>query len=52
MAAARAAALAELQGSLADIAVGAAEAVVERPIDRDAQLQVIEDYINRTEPGS
>ena len=51
VAAARAAALAELQGSLTDIAVGAAEAVVERPIDRDAQVQVIEDYVNRAEPG-
>lgn len=49
---ARAAAMAELRGSLADLAVGAAEAVVERPIDRQSQLQVIEDYINRTEPGA
>jgi F-type H+-transporting ATPase subunit b len=48
---ARAAALVELQGSLADIAVGAAEAVTERPIDRNAQVQVIEDYVNRTEQG-
>jgi F-type H+-transporting ATPase subunit b len=48
---ARTAALAELQGSLADIAVGAAEAVTERPIDRDAQVQVIEDYVNRTQQG-
>ncbi|HEY6532157.1 MAG TPA: F0F1 ATP synthase subunit B [Acidimicrobiales bacterium] len=46
---ARATALADLQGSLADIAVGAAEAVVQRPIDRDAQVQVIEDYVNRAE---
>jgi F-type H+-transporting ATPase subunit b len=49
---ARATALADLQGSLADIAVGAAEAVVERPIDRDAQVQVIEDYVNRAEQES
>ena len=48
---ARAAALAELQGSVTDIAVGAAEAVTERPIDRNAQVQVIEDYVNRTERG-
>jgi F-type H+-transporting ATPase subunit b len=47
----RASALAELRGSVADIAVGAAEAVVERRIDRDAQVQVIEDYVNRAEPG-
>ena len=46
---ARAAALAQLQGSLADIAVGAASAVTERPIDRDSQVQVIEDYVNRAE---
>jgi len=44
---ARSAALSQLQGSLADIAVGAAEAVTERPIDRDAQTRVIEDYVNR-----
>ncbi len=49
---ARAAAMADLQGSLTDIAVGAAEAVVERPIDRDAQVQVIEDYVNRAESGN
>jgi F-type H+-transporting ATPase subunit b len=49
---ARSAAFAELQGSLTDIAVGAAEAVVERPIDRGAQVQVIEDYVNRTEQAN
>jgi F-type H+-transporting ATPase subunit b len=48
---ARSAALTELRGSVTDIAVGAAEAVVERPIDRNAQVQVIEDYVNRTEQG-
>ena len=48
---ARASALTDLQGSLAEIAVGAAEAVTERPIDRSAQTQVIEDYVNRTEQG-
>jgi F-type H+-transporting ATPase subunit b len=48
---ARGAALADLHGSLADIAVGAAEAVTERSIDRDAQVQVIEDYVNRAEQG-
>jgi F-type H+-transporting ATPase subunit b len=48
---ARGSALAELQSSLADIAVGAAQAVVERPIDRAAQVQVIEEYVNRAEPG-
>jgi F-type H+-transporting ATPase subunit b len=49
---ARSAAMAELQGSLTDIAVGAAEAVVERPIDRAAQARVVEDYVNRTGSGS
>jgi F-type H+-transporting ATPase subunit b len=47
IAAAKARARAELTGSIADIAVGAAEAVVERPIDRSAQVQVVEDYVNR-----
>jgi F-type H+-transporting ATPase subunit b len=48
---ARSSALTDLQGSLADIAVGAAEAVTERPIDRSAQTRVIEDYVNRAEQG-
>jgi F-type H+-transporting ATPase subunit b len=47
IAAAKARAKVELQGSLAGIAVGAAEAVMEKPLDRDAQTQVIEDYVNR-----
>jgi F-type H+-transporting ATPase subunit b len=37
----------ELAGSIADIAVGAAEAVVQKPIDRSAQVQLVEDYVNR-----
>jgi F-type H+-transporting ATPase subunit b len=37
----------ELTGSIADIAVGAAEAVVQKPIDRSAQVQLVEDYVNR-----
>ena len=49
---ARATAMADLQGSLTDLAVGAAEAVTERPIDRSAQVQVIEDYVNRAESGT
>lgn len=44
---AKAAARAELTGSIADIAVGAAEAVVQKPIDRSAQTQLVEDYVNR-----
>jgi F-type H+-transporting ATPase subunit b len=45
---AKARARGELTGSLADIAVGAAEAVVQKPLDRSAQVQVVEDYVNRT----
>ncbi|WP_208027109.1 F0F1 ATP synthase subunit B [Rhabdothermincola sediminis] len=47
VAAAKAAARAELRESLADIVVAAAGAVVEKPLDRQAQLQIIEDYVNR-----
>lgn len=47
IAAAKARAKAELQSSLAGIAVGAAEAVIEKQLDRDAETQVIEDYVNR-----
>jgi len=47
IAAAKARARAELTGSIADIAVGAASAVVEKPIDRASQVQVVEDYVNR-----
>ena len=45
--AAKAQARTELTGSVAEIAVGAAEAVVQKPIDRNAQQQVVEDYVNR-----
>jgi F-type H+-transporting ATPase subunit b len=37
----------ELTGSITDIAVGAAEAVVQKPIDRDSQVRVVEDYVTR-----
>jgi len=47
IAAAKAAARAELSGSIADIAVGAAEAVVQKPLDRGSQAQLVEDYVNR-----
>ena len=47
IATAKTTARAELTGSIADIAVGAAEAVVQKPIDRSAQVQVVEDYVNR-----
>ena len=46
VAAAKARARAELTGSLTDIAVGAASAVVGKPIDRSSQTAVVEDYVN------
>ena len=36
----------ELSGIITDIAVGAAEAVVQKTIDRSAQTQLVEDYLN------
>lgn len=45
--AAKSQAMAELRGEVADIAIGAAEAVVGANLDRDAQTRLIEDYINR-----
>ena len=36
----------ELTGSITDIAVGAAEAVVQKPLDRAAQTAIVEDYVN------
>ena len=35
----------ELTSSITDIAVGAAEAVVQKSIDRSAQVSVVEDYV-------
>lgn len=45
--AAKGQAMAELRGEVTDIAIGAAEAVVGANLDRNAQTQLIEDYINR-----
>jgi F-type H+-transporting ATPase subunit b len=47
VAAAKAEAMAQLRGGVAQIAVDAASAVVQRPLDPAAQMQVIEDYVNR-----
>jgi F-type H+-transporting ATPase subunit b len=47
VAAAKEAARAQLRESLVDIVVAAAGAVMDKPLDRDAQLQIIEDYVNR-----
>lgn len=44
---AKAAARTQLQASIASVAIGAAEAVVQKPLDRDAENQVIEEYVNR-----
>lgn len=44
-------ALADLRGDVASIAFGAAEQVVERSLDRDTQIQLIENYINQVETG-
>ena len=45
--AAKADAMTQLRGSVADIAVQAASAVVQKPLDAAAEMQVIEDYVNR-----
>lgn len=45
--AARSRAMDDLQAEVSDIVVGAAERVVEANLDRDAQTQLIENYINQ-----
>jgi F-type H+-transporting ATPase subunit b len=45
--AAKAEAMAQLRGGVAQIAVDAASVVVQKPLDPAAQMQVIEDYVNR-----
>ncbi len=50
--AAKGQAMAELRGEVSDIAIGAAEAVVGANLDRAAQTQLIEDYINSVSSGS
>ena len=44
---AKAQAIADLRGEVAELAIGAAEVVVGRTLDREAQVQLIEDYINQ-----
>jgi F-type H+-transporting ATPase subunit b len=39
-------ALAELRGQIAELAIGAAERVVERNLDRDANTQLVENFIS------
>lgn len=47
VAAKKAAALAELREGVADVAVAAAGAVVQRQLDKATEMQAIEDYVNR-----
>ena len=44
---AKADAMAQLRGGVAQIAVDAASAVMQKPLEPAAQMQVIEDYVNR-----
>ncbi|MDY7100056.1 MAG: F0F1 ATP synthase subunit B [Actinomycetota bacterium] len=50
--AAKAEALRQLQDDVVDLAVGAASSVMQKDLDRAAQLQVIEDYVNRSSSTS
>jgi F-type H+-transporting ATPase subunit b len=47
IAAAKERAKADLRGSVASIAVQAAESVVQKQLDRDAALRAVDDYVNR-----
>lgn len=44
---AKAQAIADLRAEVATLAIGAAEVVVQRNLDRDTQMQLIENYINQ-----
>jgi F-type H+-transporting ATPase subunit b len=44
---AKAQAVTELRGEVADLAIGAAETIVQRNLDEATQTQLVEDYINR-----
>jgi F-type H+-transporting ATPase subunit b len=50
--AAKTAAIADLREQVSQIAIGAAELVVQRSLDRDTQMQLIENYINQVMAGS
>src|SRR5262249_35011558 len=45
--AAKAQAMSDLRGEVAQLAIGAAETVVQRNLDADTQTQLVEDYINQ-----
>jgi F-type H+-transporting ATPase subunit b len=47
VAAKKAAAMAELRDGVADVAVAAAGAVVQKQLDKASEMQAIEDYVNR-----
>jgi F-type H+-transporting ATPase subunit b len=49
--AAKAAAMAQLRTQVAGVAVSAASRVVQKDLPLEAQLQVIEDYVNRVDEG-
>jgi len=49
--AAKSQAVADLRSEVASLAIGAAEVVVQRNLDRDAQVQLIENYINQVAAG-
>lgn len=51
VAAAKAAALAQLRTQIAGVAVNAASRVIQKDLDLDRQVQVIEDYVNRSGRG-
>ena len=44
---AKAQAMADLRGEVAQLAIGAAETVVGRNLDEATQVQLVEDYINQ-----
>lgn len=48
VAAAKQATLAEVQGSVADLAIEAAEAVIQKQLDREAQRAFVNDYLSRS----
>ena len=45
--AAKAQAVADLRGEVASLAIGAAEQVVERSLDRDTQVALVDAYIDQ-----
>jgi F-type H+-transporting ATPase subunit b len=49
--AAKAQAVADLKGEVAQLAIGAAEVIVEKSLDRQTQMELVENYINRVGAG-